>query len=357
LQKTGQETFQDRGKNSRRRFLQTVAMNNRQINLKPQAAPPLVAGGLLQRKCACGQHTIAGAECQECGKQRLQRSALSSPEPFVAPSIINEVLRSPGHQLDPHTRATMGERLGAVSPVHSAGEAERQAERAANTPAVPAHKDSGYDFAHVRVTYDQRAAESARAVNAKAYTVGHDIVFGNGYYSPATASGQDLIAHELTHVVQQAQTGPRLSRAPLDLKKVDLELFWGLPLTQDRGEIGFGATKASPDGDSKYPIEAVVFPRKHDRSDAAFQTVAGRAGRENNSASDEQAGAEAEPKPETKPEAKPEERNVRKIARRNLNGGSRRPGCWRRPAARSSSLLFTAMNEALWTLSINFRRS
>jgi len=287
-------------------------MNNRQINLKPQAAPPLVAGGLLQRKCACGQHTIAGAECQECGKQRLQRSALSSPEPFVAPSIINEVLRSPGHQLDPHTRATMGERLGAVSPVHSAGEAERQAERAANTPAVPAHKDSGYDFAHVRVHTDQRAAESARAVNAKAYTVGHDIVFGNGYYSPATASGQDLIAHELTHVVQQAQTGPRLSRAPLDLKKVDLELFWGLPLTQDRGEIGFGATKASPDGDSKYPIEAVVFPRNTIDPMPPFKPLPGAPAGKTTPPPTSKPAAEAEPKPETKPEAKPEDRKVRK---------------------------------------------
>jgi hypothetical protein len=284
-------------------------MNNRQTHLKPQSAPPLVAGGLLQRKCACGQHTIAGAECQECGKQRLQRSALSSPEPFVAPSIVNEVLRSPGTPLDPHTRTTMGERLAPVSPINSAGEAERQAERVANTPAAT-HGESAYDFAHVRVHTDRRAAESALAVNAKAYTVGHDIVFGDGYYSPATASGQNLIAHELTHVVQQSQTGPRLSRAPLDLKKVDLELYWGLPLTQDRGEIGFGATKASPDGDSKYPIEAVVFPRNTIDPMPPLKPLPGApAGKTAQPPTSKP--AEAEPKPETKPEAKPEERNVR----------------------------------------------
>lgn len=238
-------------------------MNNRQTNLKPQPAPtpPLTAGVVLQRKCACGQHTIAGAECQECGKQRLQRSALSTSEPRVAPSIVNEVLRSPGHPLDHQTRATMERRLGSQPPAHSASEAERQADSAANALGTHQNKTQPYDFTHVRVHTDGRAAESARAVNARAYTVGHDIVFGENYYSPATARGQNLIAHELTHVVQQAHTGPRLARAPLDLKKVDLELFWGDPLTQDRGEIGFGATPASPDGDSKFPIEAVVYPK------------------------------------------------------------------------------------------------
>ncbi|MFH2102454.1 MAG: DUF4157 domain-containing protein [Chloroflexota bacterium] len=62
----------------------------------------------------------------------------------------------------------------------------------------------GQDFHHVRVHSDARAAESAREVNALAYTVGNNVVFGRGQYAPATAEGRRLIAHELTHVIQQA---------------------------------------------------------------------------------------------------------------------------------------------------------
>ena len=59
------------------------------------------------------------------------------------------------------------------------------------------------DFSQVRVHADAHAAESAQAVQALAYTVGSDIVFGAGQYAPATTAGQRLLAHELTHVVQQ----------------------------------------------------------------------------------------------------------------------------------------------------------
>ena len=62
----------------------------------------------------------------------------------------------------------------------------------------------GHDFSQVRVHTDVKAAESARAVNARAFTVGQDVVFGAGEYAPGTAAGQRLLAHELTHVVQQA---------------------------------------------------------------------------------------------------------------------------------------------------------
>ena len=62
----------------------------------------------------------------------------------------------------------------------------------------------GHDFGKVRVHSDSRAAESARAVNARAFTVGHDIVLGAGQLEPGTAAGQRLLAHELTHVVQQS---------------------------------------------------------------------------------------------------------------------------------------------------------
>jgi hypothetical protein len=61
----------------------------------------------------------------------------------------------------------------------------------------------GHDFSQVRVHTDAKAAESARAVNALAYTVGSDIVFARGHYAPSRHEGRHLVAHELAHVLQQ----------------------------------------------------------------------------------------------------------------------------------------------------------
>jgi len=138
-------------------------------------AKPAPAGGLLQRRCACGQHTMAGSECAECRNKReatLQRAAISSPPVGQAPPLVHDVLRTPGQPLDAGTRAFMEPRFG-------------------------------HDFSGVRVHADLRAAESAQAVNALAYTVGRDVVFGAGQYAPGTSAGRRLMAHELTHVVQQ----------------------------------------------------------------------------------------------------------------------------------------------------------
>src|SRR2546421_590450 len=130
---------------------------------------------LLQRACACGQHTIAGGECEACRQKRegaLQRSAVTSAPMNGIPPIVHEVLSSPGQPLDSGTRAFMEPRFG-------------------------------YDFSQVRVHTDGKAAESARAVNALAYTIGHNVVFGAEQYASTTPDGRKLMAHELTHVIQQ----------------------------------------------------------------------------------------------------------------------------------------------------------
>lgn len=136
---------------------------------------------LLHRKCDCGGTPGLDGECAECRKKRLQRRATHDATPDIAPPIVHEVLRALGQPLDTATRAFMEPRFG-------------------------------HDFSHVRVHTDARAAESARAVNALAYTVGHDVVFGAEQYTPTTTWGKRLLAHELTHVVQQqsANSGPLL---------------------------------------------------------------------------------------------------------------------------------------------------
>lgn len=65
----------------------------------------------------------------------------------------------------------------------------------------------GHDFGHVRIHADAGAAQAARAIDARAYAAGHDIVFAAGQYAPETPAGRGLLAHELTHVVQQSRSG------------------------------------------------------------------------------------------------------------------------------------------------------
>lgn len=75
----------------------------------------------------------------------------------------------------------------------------------------------GHDFSQVRIHADTRANTAARSANALAFTVGNDIAFGAGQYQPESAAGQRLLAHELTHVVQQGAAAPtQLQRQPVD---------------------------------------------------------------------------------------------------------------------------------------------
>ncbi|VVB95211.1 Uncharacterised protein [uncultured archaeon] len=136
-----------------------------QTEMKSQVTSTPVISGVLQRKCG------------DCRKKRLmQRSARDNTETSGVPSIVHEVLRSSGEPLDSGTRAFMEPRFG-------------------------------HDFSKVRVHTDAKAAESARAVNAMAYTVGQNVVFGANLYVPGSTEGQRLLAHELTHVVQQQKAG------------------------------------------------------------------------------------------------------------------------------------------------------
>lgn len=188
-------------------------------------APSSAAGpaaGLLQRRCACGGTPGPSGECDACRRRRLARmqrkARVGAPDdawereadrvadrvagagvralapvratpaapllrrrgegegPDAAPPVVDEVLASPGRPLEPATRAAMEARFG-------------------------------HDFGRVRVHTDARAARSARAVDARAYTVGSSIVFGERQYAPGTDGGRWLLAHELTHVLQQGAAG------------------------------------------------------------------------------------------------------------------------------------------------------
>lgn len=93
----------------------------------------------------------------------------------------------------------------------------------------------GYGFENVRVHNGPMAAASAAAVQAKAYTIGTDIVFGANEYQPGTVEGRHLLAHELAHVVQQnSGAGPMIQR----LAEPDCDRASGLPMTDSCGSFG-----------------------------------------------------------------------------------------------------------------------
>lgn len=96
--------------------------------------------------------------------------------------------------------------LDAGTAVHAAGQGGAPLSRGARSYFEPRF---GHDFSRVRVHADGAAATAARAVQARAYTFGRDIVFGAGEYAPATVQGKRLLAHELVHVVQQGAAATR----------------------------------------------------------------------------------------------------------------------------------------------------
>jgi hypothetical protein len=129
-----------------------------------------VSEQVMRMPSGTAESTHAGATCAGHGE---------------APPIVHETLHSPGQPLDTATREFMEPRFGR-------------------------------DFSGVRVHTGTQAAESARAVGARAYTVQNNLVFSEGSFAPGTGEGQRLIAHELTHVVQQggAAGAAQLQRQP-----------------------------------------------------------------------------------------------------------------------------------------------
>jgi hypothetical protein len=145
----------------------------------------------VQRACACGggcskcQKEQPGQEPERSQTKRVQASDTGQ---IAAPPLVHEVLATPGRPLDLATRAFM-------EPLF------------------------GHDFSHVRVHTGARAAESAKAIGASAYTVGTDVVFAEGRFQHNSANGRRLLAHELSHVVQQSgvkQSASMVLRAPMD---------------------------------------------------------------------------------------------------------------------------------------------
>jgi hypothetical protein len=137
--------------------------------------------------------------CADCEEEISARERAGQPE----------VVGGAGHA---HRSASSAEASQVSAPV-AASIHDMQGDGAPLPAATRAFFEPrfGADFSHVRVHTGGRADETAKSISAKAFTVGADIAFAGGQYAPESHNGQKLLAHELTHAVQQ--NGGRLQRA------------------------------------------------------------------------------------------------------------------------------------------------
>ncbi|HTD55849.1 MAG TPA: DUF4157 domain-containing protein [Silvibacterium sp.] len=158
----------------------TPTLLDKKLELKPLSGPS-------------SQLTKPDAEGKKKEELTVLRKAERAEPLYFDTAEVESVVASPGRLLDPETRRHMESHIG-------------------------------FDFSKVRVHTDDRASASARGLGAKAYTLGNHVVFASGRYAPKTAEGRRLLAHELTHVVQQSPTlAPRpvgIGRAPSKVQRL-----------------------------------------------------------------------------------------------------------------------------------------
>ena len=210
-----------------------------QVSYRSFSRPP------LQRKCVCGGTPGPSGECEACAKKKkqLQRKmdhrgaddaarsrsnvpfiqrklaigASNDPLEHEADRVADQILARPAYPVfnstPPRIQRFTGQPGGEMD---AATDGVEEVLATSGRPLEPALREDmehrfGHDFSRVRVHTGEAAARSARDVNAHAYTAGQAIVFDAGRFAPGTHEGRRLIAHELTHTLQQSGAGSSAS--------------------------------------------------------------------------------------------------------------------------------------------------
>lgn len=167
------------------------------VQAKPAISQP---GDMYEQEADRVAEQVMRLSAPAVSERQTASAQYTSPS---IPPVAHEVLSSPGQALDEETCEFMESRFG-------------------------------YDFSKVRVHTNDRAAHSARNLNAMAYTIGHNIVIGPEHYTPHTDSGKKLLAHELTHVVQQEGQTPlesaTASRTCVIMQKASIPIIMRTPI-------------------------------------------------------------------------------------------------------------------------------
>ena len=238
--------------------------------------------GVLQRRCVCGGSPGVTGECAECRDRHLIGNSLQPTLRVSEPG--DEFEREADQVAEQATRAMETDQEACTPRMNVASAVEKPWSQpvarvdvddllsSVGRPLDDAARKFfsarfGHDFSQVRVHADAAAAQSARSLNALAYTVGRDIVFDAGRYDPNSVAGRRLLAHELAHVVQQGgaasagtahgapgnpaliqrqpnSEGPRVRDLPIFLEKLELDVGKNL---EDYGHHLYQAATLHPD--------------------------------------------------------------------------------------------------------------
>ncbi|HEU5137483.1 MAG TPA: DUF4157 domain-containing protein [Steroidobacteraceae bacterium] len=180
----------------------------------------------MQRKCACGGKSAEPEQkCKRCASKKMQKKlsigAAADPLEHEADRVADEVLRKPISATT--SSAPVGVQRAVANDSTAVDTVPASVEQVLSSPGdamsggvrEDMERRFGHDFSNVRIHTDAAAAESAREVNARAYTIGNHIAFRPGAFDAASGDGRRLLAHELTHVVQQrSAAAPRMQRQP-----------------------------------------------------------------------------------------------------------------------------------------------
>jgi Domain of unknown function (DUF4157) len=174
---------------------------------------------------------------RESGRLLAPQASEFGGQPGVPP-LVSQVLISPGQAIDNRTRAMMAWRFG-------------------------------QDLGRVRIHADAQAGESARLLQSEAYTVGRDIAFAPGKYQPETIAGRQLLAHELTHVVQQRGTTTASSLQP----RLTMQASSGPAEDQARRVAGEVGTAVAPAGATAFGLVQIGGAATLQRADPRAVTL------------------------------------------------------------------------------------
>ncbi len=193
----------------------------------------------IQRVCPECEEKLQRQIKEEEEEELIQTKPIIQRQPEEEEEELIQTKAGAGQtpQLDPETASQ-------IQGLRGRGQALDSSIRAFMEPRF------GQDFSQVRVHADKRAADLARSINARAFTVGHDVVFGSGEYYSGGSSGKKLLAHELTHVVQQ-HGGPVSVRRKVDVDNFEVEEFDRRTLQSYLKTIAGGEIEDYNDSDDK----------------------------------------------------------------------------------------------------------
>ena len=192
----------------------------------------------IQRACIRSEDEVLSRQPIEEKKEELRRQPIEEEEEELQAKATSVGISEVNPDIESHIQNMRG-----------GGQPLPESARAYFEPRF------GHDFSQVRVHTDAKAAESSRVVNARAFTVGQDVVFGAGQYAPGTTTGQRLLAHELTHVVQQRNIHPTAVPSPNGSVNISL-LSGALPMIAK--QIDVEETVAGLEEENKSPKDLMA---------------------------------------------------------------------------------------------------